>query len=167
MTTTTHDDGAAAAAADRRDRPYILLVEDNADDVLLIRRAFRKSGAACEIVEVGDGDAAVSYLGGTGEYTDRPSHPLPTLVLLDLKLPRRNGFEVLEWLRGRPGLRRLPVVVLTSSNHAGDLDRAYDCGANSYLVKPVRFEALLEMARTLGLYWLQLNERPNPGRGQA
>jgi len=138
----------------------ILLVEDNPDDVLLIQRAFRKLGAVNPLRVVSDGEQAVAYLGGDGPYADRGVHPLPSLMLLDLKLPRRSGFEVLEWLRGRPGLRRLPVVVLTSSRESQDVDRAADLGANSYLVKPVQFDALQEMVRTLRLYWIQLNERP-------
>lgn len=138
----------------------ILLVEDNPDDVLLIQRAFRKLGAVNPLRVVSDGEQAVAYLAGEGPYADRDAHPLPSLLLLDLKLPRRSGFEVLEWLRGRPGLRRLPVVVLTSSRESQDVGRAADLGANSYLVKPVQFDALQEMVRTLRLYWIQLNERP-------
>ena len=154
-------ESSSAVAAMRRDRAHVLLVEDSADDVLLIRRAFRRCGADCTISEVNDGDAAVAYLSGAGAYADRSLHPMPTLTLLDLKLPRRNGFEVLLWLRAQPLLRRLPVVVLTGSNQATDIARAYECGANSYLVKPVRFVDLQEMARSLGLYWLSLNERPD------
>lgn len=142
------------------DPESILLVEDNDDDVLLIRRAFRKIGYERPLQVVSNGDEAVAYLAGEGAYADRERHPLPALMLLDLKLPRRSGFEVLEWLRGQPGLRRLPVVVLTSSRETADIDRATDAGANSYLVKPVHFENLMEMTRTLRLYWIGLNERP-------
>ena len=138
----------------------VLLVEDNADDVLLIRRAFRKARLLNPLQVVGDGDAAVAYLGGHAEYADREAHPLPVLVLLDLKLPRRGGLDVLAWLRQQPVLRRMPVVVLTSSAEKEDVTRAYELGANSYLVKPVAFEALLEMVRTLNVYWMILNERP-------
>lgn len=137
----------------------ILLIEDNEDDVLLIQRAFRRIGSGHPLQVLSDGEQAVAYLGGEGAYADREAHPLPALLLLDLKLPRRSGFEVLEWLRGRPGLRRLPVVVLTSSREPRDVDRAADLGANSYLVKPVHFDALQEMVRALGLYWMTLNER--------
>lgn len=138
----------------------ILLVEDNEDDALLIQRAFRRIGSVHPIRVLPDGEQAVAYLSGQGAYAERASHPLPALMLLDLKLPRRSGFEVLEWLRGEPGLRRLPVVVLTSSQESQDVDRAADLGANSYLVKPVHFDALQEMVRSLRLYWLTLNERP-------
>src|SRR5207249_5534648 len=106
-----------------------------------------------------DGDEAVEYLGGTGRYQDRTRYPLPALVLLDLKLPRKNGIEVLHWLRQQPALRRLPVVVLTSSKEPNDVNRAYDQGANSYLVKPLGFDALLNLVRSLNVYWLSLNEK--------
>ena len=138
----------------------ILLVEDNEDDALLIQRAFRRIGSVHPMQRLSDGEQALAYLAGDGAYSDREAHPLPALVLLDLKLPRRSGFEVLEWLRGQPGLRRLPVVVLTSSRESRDVDRAADLGANSYLVKPVHFDALQELIRALGLYWLTFNERP-------
>ena len=139
----------------------VLLVEDDPDDVLLVQRAFRKlGGQAVPLSLVGDGEQAVAYLAGQGAYADRASHPLPALLLLDLKLPRRSGFEVLEWLRAQPGLRRLPVVVLTGSREMTDVDRALDLGANSYLVKPVGFDALLEIVRLLDLYWLTHNEKP-------
>lgn len=139
----------------------ILLVEDDPNDVLLIQRAFRKSNVGNPIQVVGDGEEAIAYLSGQGPYPDRERYPLPLLLLLDLKLPRKSGFEVLEWLRQQPGLKRLPVVVLTSSAETPDINRAYDLGANSYLVKPVRFEGLLHMVRTLNLYWLIINETPD------
>ena len=144
------------------DKPYtILLVEDDPNDVLLIQRAFRKSDVVNPIQVVGDGEEAIAYLSGRGPYADRERYPLPVLLLLDLKLPRKSGFEVLEWLRQQPGLKRLPVAVLTSSAETPDINRAYDLGANSYLVKPVRFEGLLRMVQTLNLYWLIINEKPD------
>ena len=145
----------------------VLLVEDSPADVALVQRAFRLGGGVARLHVVRDGDAAVQYLEGQGEFADRMRHPLPRLVLLDLKLPRRSGLEVLEWLRRQPGLGRLPVVVLTSSRESVDVDRAYDLGANGYLLKPVAFDDLRELARTLDLYWLQLNVGPElapPGR---
>jgi CheY-like chemotaxis protein len=143
------------------ERRTVLLVEDDPDDVLLTQRAFRKLGSQIPVHVVGDGEQAVAYLEGQGSYADRASHPLPDLLLLDLKLPRRSGFEVLEWLRRQPGLRRLPVVVLTGSREITDVDRALDLGANSYLTKPVGLDALVEIVRLLDLYWLTLNEKPN------
>lgn len=138
----------------------MLLVEDDPNDVLLLQRAFRKAKANTPLYVVSDGQAAVDYLAGRGAYADRATHPLPSLVLLDLKLPRKSGHEVLEWLRAQPMLKRLPVVLLTSSKEPMDINRAYELGANSYLVKPVAFAELLHMARALELYWLQINESP-------
>jgi DNA-binding response OmpR family regulator len=111
-----------------------------------------------------DGEEAVVYLAGEGRYADRLRYPLPGLVLLDLKLPRRSGLEVLQWLREQQVLRRLPVVVLSSSREATDIDRAYDLGANSYLVKPVGSDALLGMVRAMDGYWLSHNELPQVQR---
>jgi CheY-like chemotaxis protein len=138
----------------------ILLVEDEENDVMLLQRAFRRAGMVNPLQVVRHGDDAVAYLEGSGEYTDRAKYPLPVLVLLDLKLPRRTGLEVLEWVKGQTGVKKIPIVVLTSSKNDSDVDRAYDLGANSYLVKPVSFETLLELVKSLELYWLVLNERP-------
>lgn len=138
----------------------ILLVEDDANDVFLLRRAFTKAGIESGLHTVADGEEAVSYLAGEGKFSDRDQHPLPQLVLLDLKLPRRSGLEVLEWVRARPELRRIPVIVLTSSRESRDVNRAYDLGANSYLVKPVSFEDLLSLTQALDRYWVAWNEGP-------
>lgn len=136
----------------------ILLVEDNLDDVALFKRAMLKAALAYPLQVVGDGEAAIAYLSGDGRYADRVSHPLPRLVLLDLKLPRKSGHEVLEWLRSQPELRRTPVVVLTTSREIIDINRAYDHCANSYLVKPFSFDGLIDMVRTLHSYWMKMNE---------
>ncbi len=138
----------------------ILLVEDDANDQILIQRAFAKAEIKNPVYTVEDGDAAVAYLAGEGAYADRDDHPLPGVVLLDLKLPRRSGLEVLEWVRQSPTLRRLPIVVLTSSRESADVNRAYDLGANSYLVKPVGFDALTDLVRILQGYWVGWNEKP-------
>ncbi|MGN6370305.1 MAG: response regulator [Phycisphaerae bacterium] len=138
----------------------ILLVEDNADDVLLIRRAFARARILNEFRTVPDGEAAIDYLAGSGPYADRAAHPVPTLMLLDLKLPRKNGFEVITWARQHPEYRKLPIVVLTSSNQEPDISRAFSLGANSYLVKPVAFDDLLEMMKTVNFYWFVWGERP-------
>ncbi len=143
----------------------ILLAEDDSNDVLLIRRAFRKANIANPLHVVRDGEQAVAYLCGQAPYADRERHPLPVLLLLDLKLPRKSGLEVLEWLRQQPGLKRLPVVMLTASRESADVNRAYDLGANSYLVKPVDFDPLLEMVKTLGLYWVVMNQKPETDKG--
>ena len=139
-------------------QPVILLVEDNPDDADLIAYAFRKAGIAATLRIVEDGEKAVDYLAGTGAHADRDLSPFPVLVLLDLKLPRKSGFEVLDWMRRTAATRLLTVVVLTSSNQHADVRRAYEIGANSYLVKPVSRDALLEMVRTLNYYWLFLNQ---------
>jgi len=138
----------------------ILLVEDDPNDALLLERAFRKAGLPYPLIIVSDGDQAVDFLQGVGKYRDRIKYPMPNLMLLDLKLPRRSGHEVLKWLRSRPGLRRLPVIVLTSSSEQRDVVAAYDEGTNSYLVKPSNAELLGQMVSQLEKYWLTLNERP-------
>ncbi|MBF2048520.1 MAG: response regulator [Elainella sp. C42_A2020_010] len=138
----------------------VLLVEDDDNDVLFMERAFDQANLQNPIQVIPDGDRAVDYLSGVGLYGDRDRYPLPVLILLDLKLPRRSGLEVLEWLQSQPGLRRLPVVVLTTSSENSDINQAYDLGANSYLVKPVAPDHLLNLVRTLNLYWLILNVKP-------
>lgn len=152
----------SAGRGTARSQPKVLLVEDSSDDALLIRRAFKKAGLTPP-EHVKDGDAAVAYLIHAVADGEETLGALPVLVLLDLKLPRRSGLEVLAWLRAQDTLRRLPVVVLTSSREAPDVQRAYDLGANSYLVKPVGFEALGQLVELLGLYWLTLNEPPDSG----
>ena len=144
-----------------KEQSPVLLVEDSSDDVLLIQRAFRQAKIANPLHILSDGEASLAYLSSQEPYIDRAQHPLPILILLDLKLPRKSGLEVLAWLRAQPLLKRLPVVVLTSSAEQPDIAKAYDLGANSYLTKPVQFNDLLEMVKTLGLYWLLLNEPPS------
>lgn len=141
--------------------PTILLVEDDENDVLLVQRAFRKSNHACSIQVVGDGEAALNYLQGKAPFDDRARCPLPQLILLDLKLPRCSGFEVLEWIKSQEILNRIPIAVLTSSRVGSDVDHAYDLGANSYLVKPVTFDGLMQLVNSLSSYWLSANEFPH------
>ncbi|HET7395996.1 MAG TPA: response regulator [Gammaproteobacteria bacterium] len=141
-------------------RTTILLAEDDQNDVMLIKRAFSKSHVINPIACVENGEEAVAYLAGQGEYVDRERYPLPFMMLLDLKLPRLSGHEVLKWLREQPGLKRLPVVVLTSSREPSDINRAYETGANSYLVKPVVFEEFSTLLKQLQVYWLMLSEHP-------
>ncbi|MFW6113753.1 MAG: response regulator [Actinomycetota bacterium] len=139
----------------------VLLVEDDPNDVLLIQRAFRNARMANPIHVVEDGELAISYLSGSGEYSERERFPLPVLVFLDLKLPRKSGLEVLNWIRAQRSLKRLPVVVLTSSRENHDINRAYEAEANSYLVKPGAFEDLLELVKTLKIYWMIMSELPD------
>ena len=138
----------------------ILLVEDNPTDEKLTLRAFRKSGVANEIFVVRDGAEALDYLFGTGPFQGRDPRVLPSVVLLDLKLPRIDGLEVLRRIRDSEHARTLPVVILTASKEHEDLARGYALGANAYVRKPVDFAEFAEAAKTLGLFWLLLNEAP-------
>jgi CheY-like chemotaxis protein len=141
-------------------RKIILLVEDNARDEALTRRALEKSHLLNEIVTVRDGVEALDFLMKTGPHEGEDIHDLPELVLLDLKLPKINGLQVLEKLRTNEATRRLPVVVFTSSSEEEDMFRSYDLGANSYVRKPVDFVQFQEATTQLGMYWLMLNQTP-------
>ncbi len=145
----------------------ILLVEDNKMDIELTLDAFEKHNLTNPVHVVRSGQAAVDYLLGEGEYADRVRHPLPDLVLLALKLPGLDGFDVLKEIKGRPGLKRIPVTILTSSKDEGDRAMSYDCGANSYLVKPVTFEGFIEVVRSIEQYWLTLNVGPPKPQQEA
>jgi two-component system response regulator len=136
----------------------LLLVEDNPDDEALTLRALQKYNLSNHIEVARDGQEALDYLFGEGKYQDRDAGALPQVILLDLKLPKIDGLQVLERLRADTRTRQVPVVVLTSSDDERDIIRSYDLGANSYVRKPVDFEQFLEAARQLGLYWLVLNE---------
>lgn len=138
----------------------ILLVEDNPDDEDLTIRALRKAKVANDIVVVRDGSEAVEFLFREGEYADRPQTGVPGLVLLDLKLPKLSGIEVLQRMRADPRTRFVPVVILTSSSEEEDMVRSYESGANSYVRKPVAFAKFADAVSQLGLYWMLLNEGP-------
>src|SRR6266850_3873045 len=131
----------------------ILLAEDREDDAILIRKAFARTGISNPIYVVHDGEEAVHYLEGSGKYSNRELYPLPDLLLLDLKMPRMDGFEVLQWLREHSELKGLRVVVLTSSQDIYDVNKAYSLGANSFLVKPLEFENYTALTRTLAKFW--------------
>jgi len=141
----------------------ILLVEDSPDDVLLTLRALKKNNILNEVVVVNDGAQALDYLFGTGAYASRDIRIVPQLVLLDLKLPRIEGLEVLRRLREDVRTKLLPVVVLTSSDEEMDIVASYKLGANSYIRKPVDFAQFTEAVQQLGLYWLVLNQGPPTG----
>lgn len=160
MESTTHEDGGTGL-------PVILLVEDNPDDVLLARRAVKKAALPISVQVADDGDEAVAYLDGSGRFGQRDRHPLPDLVLLDLKLPRRSGLEVLRWVRSQPELDTTPVVVLTSSSEDEDVQQAYALGANSYLQKPVAFNGLVQLLGVLDLYWFRNNLTVPPATAGA
>ena len=137
----------------------ILIVEDNPNDLELAMHAFARHNFSNNIEVARDGQEALDYLQGTD---GKPAGALPKVILLDLKLPKVDGLEVLREIRAHPSLRHLPVVILTSSREERDIVESYDLGVNSYIVKPVDFDKFVETVRTLGLYWLLLNERPAP-----
>ncbi len=141
-----------------------LVVEDNKDDVLLLRRAFQKAKVLNPVHVVSGGEEAIAYLSGTGKYANRVEFPLPSLVLLDIKMPRIDGFEVLRWIRAQPGLSTLRVIMLTSSDEVHDMNTAYQLGANSFLIKPVDFERFVEISQALAGYWLWMDRAPEVSR---
>lgn len=136
----------------------ILLAEDNPDDALLTTLALKESNLCNEIVHVQDGAEALDYLFARGKHAERDPTDLPALILLDLNMPKIGGLEVLKQIRAEPRTKRLPVVILTTSKEEQDLIISYDLGANSYVRKPVDFDQFTEAARSLGMYWLLLNE---------
>ena len=139
-------------------KPFILLVEDNPDDIELTLRSFKKNNIANNIEVLNDGAQALDYLGGRGTYADRDLNNTPAVILLDIKLPKIDGLEVLKWLRANERTRLIPVVILTSSKEEQDVINGYRFGCNSYVRKPVDFEKFAEAIRQLGMYWLVLNE---------
>jgi len=138
----------------------ILIAEDNEDHVFLLRRALKKGAVLNPIFVVGDGEETIAYLKGEEKFSDRYEYPLPGLLLLDLKMPKKDGFEVLEWIRQQPGLRRLRVVVLTTSDNPADIDRAYELGANSFMVKPLGKQQFFEVTEAIKGYWLWMSAAP-------
>jgi CheY-like chemotaxis protein len=141
------------------DQQTILLVDDSENDVTLMNIAFRKAGLNSPVQVVHNGEEAIAYLAGEGRYSDRNKFPLPTVMLLDLNMPMKDGFHVLAWLRKQSGLKRLSTIVLTASLRPEDVERAFELGAHSYLVKPAALENLVAMIRCLR-DWLKLNHFP-------
>jgi CheY-like chemotaxis protein len=137
----------------------ILLVDDSENDVELMRLAFQRAQFNNPMHAVYNGEEAIAYLKGEGAYSDRKRHPLPAVILLDLNMPMRSGFDVLAWLSTRPTLKRIPVIILTASTRAEEVKQAFDLGAHSFLVKPPRMEELISMVRCLR-DWLRLNHFP-------
>lgn len=141
------------------DKQTILLVDDSENDLALMRIAFKKAGFNSPLQEVHNGEEAIAYLKGDGPYSDRDKFPLLTVMLLDLNMPMKNGFDVLTWVRTQPALKRLSIIVLSASMRIEDVERAYDLGANSFLVKPTDLDELVNMLRVLR-DWLQINHFP-------
>lgn len=142
----------------------ILLVEDSEDNVFLVRHAMHKAGVTAPLEVVTTGEQAVEYLGGTNGYSDWHRFPLPSIVLLDLKMPGMSGFDVLKWIRLQPGLKALRVAMLTSSDMPSEIKTAHDLGANIFLTKPVQLERLIEIMKTLNEHWLRQAQTPAVSR---
>ena len=138
----------------------ILIAEDDEDHVFFLRRALQQGKVLNPVFVVSDGEEAIAYLKGEGKFADRYEYPLPALLLLDLKMPKKDGLEVLEWIREQPCLRRLRVVMLTTSDDRKDVDRAYDLGANSFMVKPLEKNQLIGLTEAIRGYWLWMSAAP-------
>ena len=148
----------------------ILQVEDDENDMLLMQYALRNAGVATPLSWVADGQAAIDYLSGVGAYGDRGRYPMPNLVLLDIKLPRRSGMEVLHWIRQRTEYRRIVIVMFTASAYQAEIDEAYAVGANSFVTKPAGADELTALIRLLHTYWFTMNQFPSepaPDRRRA
>jgi CheY-like chemotaxis protein len=150
---------------DTEHKPVILLVEDNSFDVQLIQSALGRTPGEINLIRVEDGDKAVDYLAGISPFDDRETYPIPITMLLDIKLPKRSGFEVLQWLRSQGGpIRRLPTLMLTSSKHQVDINQAFERGANAYLTKPDSIKELTSLMGELKTFWLKRVEMPEVKR---
>jgi CheY-like chemotaxis protein len=143
-----------------RDQPVVLIAEDSENDIAMLQRAFRQASITAPIQYVTDGEQATAYLKGEGKFARRDEFPLPDLLLLDLKMPRKSGFDVLEWLRTQPSLSHLRVVVLTTSEDLRDVNRAYALGAASFLTKPVNFVEFKDTIQAMYNYWAAFNRQP-------
>lgn len=132
----------------------VLLVEDDLNDIFLVKRAFRTAHIPNPLQVVTDGEEVINYLRGAGKYADRQAHPLPKLIVMDIKMPRRSGFEVLEWVKGnaRP-LKRIPIIIVSSSDNPADINRAYELGANAYMVKPMNYREVEHLFESITRYW--------------
>ena len=141
-------------------RPTLLVVEDSEDDIFFIERIFKQLGARCHLRFARDGFEAVEYLSGKGKFKDRTQYPIPSIILMDLKMPRKNGFEVLEWMHEQPEIKLIPTIVVTSSTLQEDVTKAYRLGANAVMNKPVDKDSLLQMLKSFHVYWTDYVEMP-------
>ena len=130
----------------------VLLVEDDLNDIFLVKRAFKAANLENPLQVVTDGEEATNYLSGRGKYADRDAYPLPKLIVMDIKMPRMTGFDVLEWIKHDGALRRIPVIIVSSSDRPEDIDRAYELGANAYMVKPVSYRAVERLFESITHY---------------
>ena len=142
--------------------PVILLVDDSESDIELLRQAFARAGMQRPLQVVQDGVDAMSYLLGRGEFADRDVHPMPSVLIIDVNMPRLNGLELLTWLRTQPEFSHLMVIVLTGDSRMEAINHAYHLGANSYLIKPTRHEQLLDLIQCFFRYWMVHNHLPSP-----
>ncbi len=145
----------------------ILIVDDDENDIFFAKRAFTEINVHCTFQVLKNGQEAVDYLSGHGPYADRAKFPLPMMILMDLKMPIMDGFQVLEWLRQRPGIKVIPTLVFSSSDIPSDITRAYELGANSFMTKSVTYDGLLLKLQTLSQYWLEHCKHPNVGEGDG
>jgi CheY-like chemotaxis protein len=145
----------------------ILVADDSEDDVLFLRRAFVKAGGSEVLEHVTDGGMAIDYLAGRGIYDEREKYPFPRLMILDIKMPGKDGLEVLEWARGEGNLRSLPIIMWSSCGEQSEVDRAFELGANSFVVKPCDFGQLDQMVRSLRDFWLGTSTLPSVPRAQV
>ncbi len=147
-------------------QPPILVVEDNEDHVFLLNHAFQKAGILNPVQVANKGEDAIAYLEGTGRYSDWKEFPLPLIVLLDIKMPGLDGFDVLRWIRQQPGLKALRVAMLTSSDLGQEIKMAYELGANVFLTKPVDLDRLVELVKVVRAHWLEFAQTPEVSRGR-
>jgi CheY-like chemotaxis protein len=158
-------DPQPAASHDQQRNPPILLVEDDAGQAMLVEKVLRKAHLAHPVVAIRNGEDAIAYLDGRAPYDDRGRHPLPVIILLDVHVPGKSGLEVLTWLKEQKPLDHIPAVMLSGSAESEDIDRAFELGAASYLVKPVGFDALLDTVGSLGLSWAILGRNSGNSDG--
>src|ERR1051325_5048282 len=145
----------------------ILIVDDDENDIFFVKRAFTEINVHCSFQVLKNGQEVVDYLSGEGEYANRERYPYPMMILMDLKMPVRDGFEVLAWLRSRPGIKVIPTIVFSSSDVPSDITRAYELGANSFMTKSVTYDGLLLKLQTLSQYWLEHCKHPVVGESDC